>query len=361
MSGEDTDQDKTEQPTPFKLSRAREKGTVARGTDLGFLTGLTALLGFVWVAAPRFGSDLAIAVQRSLAEAAKLADGPAAIYVAASQLFAAAIGPLAFFAVLVFVVVALFEIVQTGPVFSVETLRPDFTRLNPAKGFKRLFSVRLLIETAKNILKLLVYTALGYLLITAAFRAGAGSILDARGLIGAMAASGTKLLAAFALGALFFAVLDQMIVRRDFFKRMRMSRREIRRESRDREGDPRLKQKRKQLHAEYTKNSRSIRGLKGADVMITNPEHIAIALRYDRKTMEAPKIVSIGTNAFAQRLKRLAFIHGVPVVQDRTLARELFRGAQLDKPIPGHCYRPVADIYNALRRRGAAEAGQAHV
>jgi flagellar biosynthetic protein FlhB len=348
---EDSEQDKSEQPTPFKLTRGREKGTVARGNDLGFLTGLAAFLGFVWIAGPGAAGELTHAVRGALISGPSLAGGPSAVFAVVVLLFGSVLRPLAFMAGTIFLVVLLFEIVQTGPVFSAQPLKPDFTRLNPAKGLKRVFSVRLLVETGKNILKLCVYTTVGFLLIRSAVRTDIGALTDGRAVLAAMAGLGFRLLASFTVIALGFAVLDQLIVRRDFLKKMRMSRREVRREAREREGEPRLKQKRKQLHAEFVKASQSLRNMKGADVLIVNPQHIALALRYDRRTMQAPMVVSIGTNQFAQRLKRLAFIYGIPVVQNRILARELFAKSLLNKQIPEHCFRPVADIYNAMRQK----------
>jgi flagellar biosynthetic protein FlhB len=246
--------------------------------------------------------------------------------------------------------VLLFEILQTGVVFSTEPLKPDFSRLNPATGLQRLFTMRMLIETGKNILKLCLYASVGYLVIRRALRADIGSIAGGAGLLAAMASAGLRLLAAFIGVAAFFAIVDQLIVRKDFLKKMRMSKQELRQETREREGDPRIKQKRKKLHVELAKMHESMRNLRGADVLITNPQHIALALRYDRRTMPAPLIVSIGTNRFAQKLKRMAFIHGVPIVENRPLAQELFRKSALNLPIPEHCFRPVADIYKRLRR-----------
>ena len=164
-----------------------------------------------------------------------------------------------------------------------------------------------------------------------------------------------RLLLGFVLAAVAFAALDQVIARRMFLKNMRMSRRELKREMRDREGDPRLKQKRKQLHASFVKTSQSIRNLPDADVLVTNPQHIAIALRYDGARMPAPQIVSIGTNQVAQRLKSLATAYGVPIVEDRQLARTLYRTGALDRFVPEDSFAAVAAVYNQLRRTGQAK------
>jgi len=359
---EENELDKSEQPTPFKLARARRKGAVARGVDLGFFTGLAAFLAYMWIAGPRLAQTIEIAVHDALTMSSDLAAGPYAVLAVAARLFAQAVPLMGLMAVTIFLFVLLFEIVQTGIVFSAEPLKPDFNRLNPVNGLKRIFTFRLLIETLKNVLKLCLYTVAAYIVVRGVLASDIGSITDASSLSALMAHSAFKLLAVFVLLAAFFAVLDQLIVRRDFLKKMRMSRRELRREAREREGEPRLKQKRKQLHAQFVKMSQSLRNMRKADVLITNPQHIAVALHYDRRTMLAPEIVSLGTNHFAQRLRRLAFIYGIPVIENRILARELFRKSGLNQSIPQHCFEPVAEIYNTIRRKSVKrDAGGGHV
>jgi flagellar biosynthetic protein FlhB len=176
------------------------------------------------------------------------------------------------------------------------------------------------------------------------------SVGDASGLSQALFGVGLRLVACFALAAFVFAAFDQVIVRKEFGRNMRMSRRELRREVRDREGEPRLKQKRKQLHAEFASASKSLRGVRDADVIVTNPVHYAVALRYDRATMPAPVVVSRGANGLALRLRKLAFRHNVVIVEDRVLARALYRSCALDGPVPEALYRDVAAVYMRLRK-----------
>jgi flagellar biosynthetic protein FlhB len=347
---EESENDKTEQPTPYKLDRSRQKGVVARGVDLGFLASLVALFGFAWIAGSQLNESVSRSARNAWIGGFELADSHALVS-AVVLLSSNALRPLLVLMAVVFVTVLLFEFVQTGVVFSAQPLKPDFTRLNPSNALKRVFSVRAFIETIKNILKLLVYVTLAILIARAALRTETASVTDAAGLSSLMRQSGLRLLAAFVLGAVFFAILDQLIVRKIYFRKMRMSRRELRRESRDREGEPRLKQKRRQLHRELAKSSQSLRNLRKADVLITNPDHIALALRYDPKTMVAPKVVSIGINHLAQRLKRTAFLYGVPIVENRALAQALYRKSALNGTVPLDCYRPVADIYNTIRAR----------
>jgi len=248
----------------------------------------------------------------------------------------------------IFLAVLVLEMIQVGPVFTTEPLRMDFSRLNPATGLKRLFTARLLVETAKGVLELATYGALAFVLIRSALAVTLPTITTASNLSDALGRASLGLLFVFLGAAAAFAALDQMIVRREFGKKMRMSRREVRRELRDREGDPKLKQKRKSLHREFVQASESLRGIRGADVLITNPTHYAVALRYDQSSMTAPQIVSRGANLFALRLKRLAFSYGVVIINNPPLARALFR-CDLNKPVPEGLYPSVASLDRALR------------
>jgi flagellar biosynthetic protein FlhB len=355
---ESAEQDKSEQASPFKLAKARRKGSVARGTDLGFVTALAAFLLYMWVAGAGMGEDLARASRDAIVTAPGVVGAPDALFALTGHVFGAAARPLAFLAGAIFLTVLLFELVQTGLVFSLEPLKADFSRLNPAKGLKRVFSKRMLVETGKNVLKFGVYAGLVWMVARGAMTDLSASVGDAAGLGEAMFAAALRLVAWFAIAALFFAAIDQLIVRKEFGKNMRMSRRELRREVRDREGDPRLKQRRKQLHGEFASASRSLRNLSGADVLVTNPTHYAVALRYDADTMVAPSVVSRGANDLALRLRKLAFRHGVIIIEDRSLARTLYRACKIDAEVPETLYRDVAAVYTRIGR-GRAAAGQA--
>lgn len=346
----ESEQDKSEQPTSYKLMQSRRKGAVARGMDLGFFTAIAVFLGYAWMTGPHLGQILAWQMQAAIVASGLLADGPTALATLTERMLGALIKPVLLLVIAMLVITMLFEIVQTGIVFSSQPLKPDFSRLNPVQGLKRVFSMRMLIETAKNVLKLLVYTFVGVLIIRSALQSDVAAIDDAASLSALIVRTGMRLLASFALIAFFFAVADQIISRKQFLKKMRMSRREVRREARDREGEPRLKQKRKQLHSEFVKVSQSLRNLRGADVLVVNPQHIAIGLRYDPSAMPAPTVISMGTNGIAQRMKRMAVLYMIPVIEDRALARELHRKAVLGAYIPEHCFAPTAAIYNKLRR-----------
>ena len=352
----EAEQNRSERPTPFKLARAREKGTVARGMDLGYLTALAAFAGYCVVAGPDALARVAHGAEDAIVTAPNVLATPGAMIALVGSLMNLVARPLAFLGGTVFVIVLVFELVQTGFVFSTQPLKPDFSRLNPAKGFKRVFSKRILVETGKSVLKLAVYVALTALVIRHVLRVDLAAVADAQHLAASMRDAALRLLWLFVGGAAFFAILDQLIVRREFLANMRMSPREIRRESRDREGEPRLKQRRKRLHREFVEASQSLRGVRSADVLITNPTHFAVALRYDPTTMEAPLIVSQGQHRFALRLRRLAFAYGVEIIENKALARAL-HACPLGRPIPDELFRAVADIYMAMRDRKRQKTG----
>jgi flagellar biosynthesis protein FlhB len=346
---DETELDKSEQASPFKLKRAREKGTVARGIDLGFFTALIAFLAFAWINGP----EAAVAISRmsgvTLSNAASTVYAPSAMLSQAALLFSIAVRPLLLLAATVFCVVLLFEFLQVGPVFSFQSLKPDFSRINPAKGLKRIFSWRLFVEAMKSVLKLAIYGTVAWLTINATLVNDALGLTDAVQLVDVLARSGFRLLFFFALTAMFFATGDQILSRREFAKKMRMSRREMKRENRDREGDQRLKSKRKEFHNEFVKMAKSLRNARGSDVILTNPTHFAVALRYDPAKMEAPMIVSRGTGQLAERIRTIGFTYGVTIVQDAPLARALFKSGILEGEIPDALYQAVADLYRARR------------
>lgn len=349
---EENELDKSETATPFKLKQAREKGTVARGMDLGFFAGLLAVLGYAWVA----GSVAVVEISRLAAiffrVAASADGGTQALTALAAMLFSAIVPTILVFAGTAFAITLLFEFLQVGPVFSVQPLKPDFKRINPVEGLKRIFSWKMLIEAFKSVIKLLVYGAIAWLIIAAALAATAYSATDATRLLTAMGERGFALLAYCAVAAFFIAMLDQIWARRDFAKKMRMSRHQLRREHRDREGDPHLKQKRREFHKSFLEMAKSLRGVRDADIILINPTRFAVALRYDPQSMLAPKLVARGTGALASRIKELGFVYGVTIHRAPALTRALFRTSQLDSEISVALYQDVADVYRLYSLTG---------
>lgn len=345
----ENEHNKTEEATPFKLKRAREKGQVARGMDLGYLSTMAAFATFAVIVGEHLITDLAGLMRRVFATAIERAADPMEAPAALAMVYMPAVKSLALLGATIVLTVAFFEIVQLrGPVFSTHPLKPDFNRLNPAKGLKRLFSLKMLKETLKNVIKMAAYTAAAYVVIRYAIETYGDTMTDAGRLAAALRGGGFRLLFFFVVLAIFFAAIDQVIARQEFRKQMRMSKSELNREHKDREGEPRMKQKRKQLHREFAKQSKAFGDLPGSDMLIVNPQHFAVALAYDAKTMSAPTVTAKGRNHFALALKRSAAIHNIPVFTQPALARALHRKTEAGQEIGGDEFKAVADLYLSL-------------
>lgn len=358
---EQQEQNRSEAATPFKLRRAREKGMVARSVELGFLGGLLGLAAFLGIAGEGFARKLGELTRETLVAGIDIAGEPEQAAALPGRIYWGVLEPLMLLGGTIVAIVVLLELLQLrGFLFTAHPLKPDFGRLNPAKGLKRLFSVRLLKETLKTVLKTAVYAVATWLLIRDALARYAVTAGEAERLPALIGEAVMRLIFAYILIAFAFVVLDQILVRGEFTKQMRMSRREVTRETKDREGDPRIRSKRKKLHQEFVAASQSVGQLAGSDMLVVNPQHFAVALRYDPGRMEAPMVTAKGRNRFALALKEEAYRRGIPVIAKPALARALHRACGTGSEIPAANFEAVADLYIQLRRRAAAlQPGQA--
>ena len=339
------EQSKSEQASQFKLEQAKKKGSVAKSVDINSFGILFTLL----LVLALFGQTM---LQKQLAlsryvfsNAADFVFAPASLMKWCLQLFVHSLLAFAPLFLLIVVVAVLINFCQTGPMLSTFPLKPDFKKINPAEGFKRLFSVRLLFESFKSVLKVSVLIFILYWVIK-------GLVLRLLGLGQAdMAIYPTEILAqtirvlAWCVAILLpIFLLDLIFVRRDFSKKMMMSRREVKDEYKQREGDPRIRAKIRELQKEARNRSQSLRKVKDADVLITNPTHLAIALKYDRAQMAAPMITAKGAGHLAKLMRMMAVKHHVPIVENRSLARLLFQKGKLDTAVPEKTYALVARL-----------------
>jgi flagellar biosynthetic protein FlhB len=348
----ESEKNKTEEATPFKLKRAREKGQVAKGPDLGFFVVLSVLSLLAVSLGPAGVGLLAELMKSSFAGSIGRAHDPAETLTAIARVYGPALQVLLVLGLSVFLVVAAAEAMQVGGLhFTPHPLKPDFDRLNPAKGLKRIFSGHMLRQTLKSILKFSVYCAAAFLMMRMLVQQTAVNLADAGQLSAALSASTLQLVFVFTGIAAVFAVLDQVISRQEFRKQMRMSMSELTREHKEREGEPRMKQRRRQLHADFAKQAGGAGKLKGSDMVIINPEHFAVALRYDAGSMKAPVVTAKGRNRFALRLRQEALRLSIPTIADPPLARALFRSCEPGREIGAGHYEPVAEKYLLLQRQ----------
>lgn len=339
------EQSRSEAATPFKLEEARKRGSVAKSADANSLVMLFgAVLALHFWGTAIAGKELHL-FQSLLSNAHHYSfeiDGIARVLTGilgrALTILAPVFGVLVAFAVLG-------NFAQAGPVFSFVPLKPDIERINPVAGFKRLFSMRLLMESAKTVLKFLLLGAVLYLSIQQLLPVLIGTLGMAPATIGhlivpEMTTILVKLLVAFA----FIAVLDLVFSRWEYAQRLRMSRREIREEVKRREGDPRIKARLRELQREAVKRARSLGRVKEADVLVVNPIHLAVAIKYDKAEVDAPVVIAKGAGFLAWRMRQLAYRVNVPVVRNQPLARALFHSVAIDQPVPADHYGAIARI-----------------
>jgi flagellar biosynthetic protein FlhB len=350
MSEGGEEQNKTEEPTPFKLKKAREKGQVARGMDLGFSAGLIALAMAATFLGQQFVVQVADVMRLTLATGIDGRGDANEVLGLIGSIYWYLFQPLIIFGCIVAIMLITLDLLQLrGLIFTTHPLKPDFKRLNPAKGLKRIFSLRMLKETIKNIIKFTTYTVVAYFVISTAIEQFGIRLTDASKLAMTMEEAGLWMLYAFIGFSLVFAAIDQIIVRTEFRKQMRMSRRELTRETKDREGEPRIKQKRKELHQQMTQQAENLGAVPGADMVVVNPEHYAVALSYDPDVDKAPKVRAMGRGHLAQLIKRKAGIHAVPIIPNPPLARALYADCRPGQEIPPDHYRKVAMHYRSLQ------------
>jgi flagellar biosynthetic protein FlhB len=343
------DKDKTEEPTEFRLEEARKRGEVAKSAELVgagvaiVFAATVAITGgqVALAAADATRASIALAGSRPLISAALLpwiGETYAPLWQALTPLLLAMV-----------VVAVVANVMQTGPMFSTTPISPDFKRMNPANAFKRIFSLRSLWELGKSGVKLAALSLVCYL-----FAKQAANLVGAVAL-GLPARLPEMLHSAFVTTSLYvllvlalMAILDWLFVRRDFTRKMRMSRRELRDEHKRRDGDPEIKNKQKRLIRDLLKKTRAIPRVGEADVVLVNPTHIAVALKYTPQTMRAPIVLAKGAGFLAERIRSVAARNGVPVQRSPALARALYRECEVDGPVPEALYKELAPIYRLL-------------
>ena len=247
-------------------------------------------------------------------------------------------------------------VVQTGPVWSPAGLKFELKKLSPLSGFNRLFGPDALIQFAKSFIKLIVVAAIGYSVLRPYWvELQQLPAVDVVALL-PLSLEILKKLSVLVIGLLLaIAAIDWVIQMQRFMKRQRMTREEVKEEFKQMEGNQEVKGKMRQM-ARTMAQRRMMQEVPKADVIITNPTHVAVALKYDQKEMASPVVLAKGYDEVAQKIKAIAAEHGIPMVENVQLARALAREVQIGQPIKAKWFKPVAEILAAVYRlrRGAA-------
>jgi len=245
---------------------------------------------------------------------------------------------------LLMIVAFLSNFIQVGALFSIEAIKPEWSKIDPVKGWQRLFSFRSVVELIKNVLKMVIVASVAYLVVKGEMNAFV-NLMDfaIRDIVGYFARVTFKILLATAWVLVILALLDFLYQKWEYEKGLRMSRQEVREEFKNTEGDPAVKARIRRLQREMARR-RMMAEVPKADVVITNPTHLACALKYERGKYIAPQLVAKGAGLLAEKIKEIAEKKGVPIVENKPLAQELYRLVKINEIIPEELYQAVAEV-----------------
>jgi flagellar biosynthesis protein FlhB len=356
MAEGDDSASRTEEATPRRLEEARKDGDVPKSAELAQVCALAGAFAAVALGGGALARNLADALLPFIAHPDTIeVSGEAGSHVAwqvmqaASPVLASVLG-----ATMLAGVGG--NLIQHGVLFTTAKLAPDFSKISPAEGFKRLFGIDGLMNFLRALLKVLLVSAVAWWVLAphAAELPGLVTVGPLGVLTYSVDVGKSLMMAVLALLALG-AVLDFIWQRQRFMTRMRMTKEELKEDFKQSEGDPHVKARQRQLRMERAKK-RMIQRVPKATVVVVNPTHYAVALRYEQGETPAPECVAKGVDAVALRIREVAEEHGVPVIEDPPLARALYANVEVDQIIPQQHYEAVAKIIGFIlagRRRRA--------
>ncbi len=341
---EESDLEKTEAPSPRRLEKAREEGQVARSRELNTFLLLSAGVGMLWLGGGRAYHELRGILRTGLwFDPLSARDTDVMVASAAMQVWRALLTLLPFFGLLV-VVAILASVLLGGFLWSTKALEPKFNRMSPLKGLQRMFSAHTLVELFKTLAKAGLIGTIAALVIshyqermlTLMYAWPTEALTTAMSLV--------ALCSALIVGSLLLIVLiDAPWQLFSHFKKMRMSRQDLKQEHKESEGDPHVKGRIRQQQRAMARRRRMAE-VPSADVVVTNPTHYAVALSYREGGQGAPRVVAKGQGMIAARIRELAQEHRVPLISAPPLARALHRHVELEQEIPVALYTAVAEI-----------------
>ncbi len=343
---EDTDQDqKTEEPTEKRLSQAREEEgrlPISREiTTWALFVGF--LMGLAWLV-PSAVRDIALPLRAFLEKPEQMSLDDNGLQNVLGGISVSIGWPAGLLFALLMGAVLVAGVAQTGFFLNSARLKPDWSQVLPWSGFKRLFSTNAIAEFVKSLVKLVIIGGVVLMVFLPLINLMPSYVgRDMGHSLAFLHHESVRLLALMVLIITVMAVGDLLYQRYQYFKSLRMTKQEVKEEYRQAEGDPIIKSRLRQIRMDKARK-RMMAQVPKADVIITNPTHYAIALKYDGVTMNAPVVVAKGTDALALRIRTVAEEHNVPLISNPPLARTLYETVDVDSPIKPEQYRVVAEI-----------------
>jgi flagellar biosynthetic protein FlhB len=350
-------QERTESATPKRREKAREEGQVVKSREVVSTSLFLGNLLFFTVAGVSLYHKMVQLTREMLGTLADTNVSPDSVYL----LFRDLIRQLAFMLVPLFLLLMVLalaaNLLQSGVLFSSKVLEPKMSRLNPLSGMKRIFSLHAVNELFKSLVKIGIVGYIAYAAIAAdmaqVFPLSQQTITDILGFFGHSALR-IGLHTSYAL--VVMAILDYGFQRWQHEKRLRMTLQEVKEERKESEGNPQIKARVRSIMREMARK-RMMEEVPRADVIVTNPTHLAVALRYRREEMHAPKVIAKGAGFIAERIRAIAQEHRIPVLENQAVARSLYQTVEIGDTIPETLYRAVAEILAYVYRLKAPVSG----
>lgn len=345
MAEDEDKSSKTEEASERKLQKAREQGNVPKSRELNTFAMFMAILLALFTSLP-FAMEGFLALYGTILSEAGTAR------VADKSSFAAYISFLSqkslFFLMPTMLLLLVFAYLggfsQTGPIWSASPIQPKLSKISIIKGLGRMFSMRSLMEFVKSIFKMLVVGSVLYLILFAnldqILTLSDKTLMDSVRTTQLVLAE--MLLAAIVI-AFILGIVDYIFQRQQFMQEQRMTRREVKDEYKETEGDPHIKGRQRQIRLERAR-ARMMKELPTADVVVTNPTHYAVALRYDKEKEAAPRVIAMGVDFLALKIRETAKEHDIPLYEDPPLARQLYAEAEVGEEIPLELFEAVAKV-----------------
>lgn len=337
------DQDKTEPATPKKRDDARKKGQVAQSREVpSVVVLLSAMTVFFFAGAWMFNhlGDVMQMIFRELFQESFTIETAHMFLWKVMRRLIVILSPLVSAVIIAGI---LSNVSQTGFLLTGESMTPKFNKLNPINGIKRLFGLRSLAEVVKAVIKVIIIGGMAFIML----RKDMDSIpalvnLSVPDILAFMGNSALKLGFYTCMVLIIMAALDLFFQRWQHERDLRMTKQEIKDEHKQREGDPLVRSRIRAVQREMAMQ-RMMESVPDATVVITNPTHLAVALKFERD-MQAPQVVAKGAGFIAQQIKSIADENDVPIIEQKPLARALYKSVEIDQYIPGHLYQAVAEI-----------------
>lgn len=336
-------QERTEEATPRRKQEARRKGTVARSVDLSGSLVLLALALALPAALGMAGGGLVRALHDGLARMPMTLD-PSAIVRFSWSLAAPSLAGLAMVASVAMVVGVAVNFAQVGFVMSLEPLNPNLQKIDPLQGMKRLLSFRSVFEGLKTLAKGLIFGWIAYQAIAAHWdQLLMTGVYEPLGVLRVLGTVLHTVLVRIAVAWLALAAIDYFFQRKQTDKQLRMSKDELRQEMKEQEGAPEMKAAQAQRRRRLSRG-RLVDKVREADVVVVNPTHYAIAIKYERSKMAAPVVVAKGVDYLAARIRELAAEHHIAIVPNPPLARALYKKCEIGDAVPRELFQAVAEV-----------------